>query len=228
MTINISGTSSASSGVNKPYPAYRGLRLEEDIALKNLLTGIVVPTARGESQRVPVFFRDPEREERIDTFPYIMIEPLRILRDPEREHRGYGMTFGYEANTGNPLANPAMGDFPIPITINYQISTVARNNQHDVMINDILATSVLPFRFGALPCPSGTLRRLDVQDGPAPADSLTAEGKRLFRKIWVINVSAEITPDIAVATQIETTGLTVDVDPSLTEPSATVQLTELT
>ncbi len=176
------------------YPAYRGLRLEEDFGLETLLSGIVLPDARGLPVPVPVRFREPTREKAPATPPYIIIDPLGTRRDPEREHRGWSVPFTFEPYTNNFLPDKgAIGEFPIPIILTYQIMTVTRNNQHDVILTDMLISTQLPFRFGSLTCPSGTVRRLDIISGPSDQSRLAGD-RREFRKVWTIEVSAEIVP----------------------------------
>lgn len=181
--------------MSQTYPDYLGLRFEEEVALKTLLTGITVPDASGRAIPVKVWYRLPDRELRTITYPYLMIDFLGMRRDPSREHRGY-MKWATNAYDDNATAEPSWSNWPIPMVLTFQVATASRSNQHDVIINDILSTSMLPWRFGQLNCPSGVNRRLDVLS-MSPADSLDENGKRLFRKMWTIEVDAEI-----VGTQI--------------------------
>jgi len=54
-----------------PNPPFLGLYTEEDMGLKNLLQGIMVSdlNAPNETRPVPVWFHNPEREERRITYP---------------------------------------------------------------------------------------------------------------------------------------------------------------
>lgn len=188
-----SGSSTSTTTVTDAYTAYRGLRFEEDVALENQLRGLTVPNAQGRALKVDTFFQDPQREEHKTTYPYIMIAFLRARRDPSREHRGWAL-YGTELNTANPLADPngAWTQIAIPLMLDYQITVASRVFQHDVIINDILGSTRLPYRFGQVTCPSGTVRRLNVLNGgPTAADSLDENSKRIFRKIWNIEVSSE-------------------------------------
>lgn len=193
------------------YPPFRGYRFEEDEALRSHLSGLTVPNAKGTSIAVEAFFRNPQREERQTTYPNIMIDFLRWTRRANEEHRGW-VPFAYEANTGNLTATQGEGFFPIPMLLHYQITTQALNIQHDVMVNDMLITSILPFRFGRLLCNSGTVRRLDVDGGPSDASTLVELGgdtKRLFRKVWEISISTEITPGIFYPDQVTAVDITI-------------------
>jgi hypothetical protein len=209
------------------YPPYRGMRYEEDEALKALLSGIVVPDAANRAVPVGCWFREPIQERTPATPPYIIIDYLSTDRDPSREHRGYGIFFGTEAYTDNPQTG--IGTFPIPVMHRYQITTVTRNNQHDVIINDILMTTQLPFRFGQLNCLSGTCRRLDVESGPRDISRMiTVEdgGKRReFRKVWSIAISAEIVDPILPVTSPTERVLTItDTDSGTVDFTATNEI----
>lgn len=206
------GSSVSTTSVQNPYAAYRGLRFEEDTALENQLRGLTVPNAQGTKHlKVDVFFQDPQREEHTTTYPYIMIAFLRTRRDPAREHRGWAL-YGTELNTANPLADPngAWTQIAIPLMLDYQVTVAARVFQHDVIINDILGSTRLPYRFGQVTCPSGTVRRLNVLNGgPRAADSLDQDSKRIFRKIWDVEISSEQGFSFPTAGQVETVDLQV-------------------
>jgi len=209
-TVAVSGSASATSAVEAPYPPYRGLWAEEDVALEQWLSGLVVPDAKGRGIKVRVFWREPQREETRLVYPHIMLDKLGISRRADEEHRGEPV-FSFEPNTGNPNpAGQALAFWPIPIMVDYQVTTAAANFQHDVMINDIFATSKLLFHFGQLPTPSGVIRRLVVNGGPTPADTLTAEGGRVFRKVWDVSVSAEIVSPYQYGALVEGAEVTVE------------------
>jgi hypothetical protein len=193
VVTHLSGSAQATSTAGPaPYPAFRGLNFEEDESLLLHLSGLTVPRANGRNfQKVLTFFRDPQREEQTTTYPYIMIDKLPTQLRRYEEHRGY-IPWCYEAYTGNALVSPGMTEFPIPVYFCYQITTAALNIQHDVIVNDILMTTKLPFRFGQMTCPSGTVRRIDVNSGPVSSNTINPQEQRVFRKVWSINVAAEI------------------------------------
>jgi hypothetical protein len=201
------GSVSSSAPATTVYPPYRGMEYEESEALKRVLGQFVVQDARGRSIKVKTWFRDPEREEREVTYPHILIDFLRMRERSDESHRGY-VPFYFEPNTANllPSENVAFAQFPVPVSLQYQVTTSARVNQHDVMINDLLMTSVLPLRFGQLTMLDGTVRRLDVLQARQDASSLDSDNKRLFRKVWTIEISAEVVPNYdfsAFVTEVE-------------------------
>lgn len=212
------------------YPAYRGLRFEEDIALEKMLADVTVPNARGNPLKVAVIYRDPEREESKVSYPYFLIDFLGIFPRRDEEHRGI-VQYGMQAYTGDWLTSDpservsAYGEFPIPITLRYQVSITSRVQQHDVILNDMAATTFFPIRYGQLTTPSGTVRRLDFE-GMQPADSIAADNQRLYRKIWTIAISAEIVPTQWTSAPVTEVDITVSnkdtgaADPTIvTKPS---------
>lgn len=196
----------------------------EDAALKARLKGIRVAVAvddRGKDldggedsdhddgpllpaskfRAVPVFFRLPENEVRRRTFPYITIDFLGMVRDVEREHRGF-TTYGDTANAYTPPGTPVGGgrtELPIPFQAQYQVTQWARYNRHDRQIMTQLLANRLEPRFGFLEMvPTAgapddfSVRRMDLISGPTPGDTRDAEGKRVFRKMYSVSISSEL------------------------------------
>lgn len=185
------------------WPAWRGLVLEEDHALKTKLSGLTVTDINDPSsrpRRVDVWFRMPEQELRTKTFPHILIDFLDISVEHDREHQGV-VRYYTEANTGNILqGGPVDGYFPVPMRLTYQITTSTRSAQHDrQLLGALLMDDRLHPRYGFLETPSGTIRRLDILEGPRDSSTLADDGKRLFRKVWTVAVSSEIVPDLDLA-----------------------------
>lgn len=176
------------------YPSYRGLRFEEDIALEQKFAGLTVPKVGGNgSLNVAVTWRLPDRELVKVQYPYVLLDFLGLFPRRNEEVRGT-VVFGTEPYSGNYLDQGAFGEFPVPITLRYQATTNTRVMQHDVIINDIISTSIFPMRYGQLNCPSGTVRRLDFES-MTPADTIdNEEHQKLYRKIWTVSVSAEWVP----------------------------------
>jgi hypothetical protein len=208
------------------WPLNTGFITREDAALKVKLLGIRVPVSLDQRaldpegalpdedsdgpflpgtkwRTVPVFFRLPENEVRRQTYPYLTIDFLTATRDVEREHRGYA-SYGRTANAYTPMGMPVGGgrtELPIPMQLQYQITTFARYNQHDRAINTELLFNRLEPRFGFLEMVALTdapddnsIRRLDLLSGPANGDGRDAQGKRLFRKMYTVSVSSELFP----------------------------------
>jgi hypothetical protein len=56
----------------------------------------------------------------------------------------------------------------------------------------------IPARFGFLTIPEdGTVRRLDLLGGPELVDTRDEDGKRLFRREYLISVSSELLASVA-------------------------------
>jgi hypothetical protein len=87
-------------------------------------------------------------------------------------------------------------DFPVPVNIDYQVTTYARQPRHDRQILAQLLNTKIPLRFAVLNVgPNtqfGTTRRLDVLD--ISKRDITEQGKRLFVNAITVRVSSEITP----------------------------------
>jgi hypothetical protein len=179
-----------------PNPPFLGLYLEEDMGLKNLLTGVMVSdlNAPNETRPVPVWFYNPEREERRITYPNITIrfDSERVAH--EREHRGW-VEIGYHYLQSVPFdippgqALPSI-EWPIPMDFDYTVTASARINQHISQISGHLAMSKLHPRFAQMECPGGTVRRITVL-GVSRTNSLESD-KRLFRQIYQLRISTEI------------------------------------
>lgn len=177
--------------------------LDEDKALREKLQGIVVEdqkTSGGSASRqVGVWFGQPDQEVRSQTYPYITIDMLDVMPDPEREMRGLSSPVYLENSTPgyNPTINSSLINLPIPVTIDYQITTYARHPRHDRAIISHLLHSNLLLRFGYLEVPytvgdtEGVVyRRLDVM-GVSKRD-VTEQAKRLFVNSITVRVSSEV------------------------------------
>lgn len=189
------------------YPASRGFRLEEEAALKELMEGLSVTDASSRRVPVEVWWDLPQREQRKVTYPGIVLAYIGIQPRRDEEHRGYLIPSGVEADTGN-LIDGVLEQFPIPVYLRYQISVLSRSNMQDVLLLQQMQR-VLPWRFGQLTTASGTVRRLDVLDMARPADRLTGDGQREFRKVWTIQISSEVATDTFAAIRARTVNVTV-------------------
>lgn len=200
-----------------------GFLFREDAALKARLQGITVPVSMKQrlddpdggldedhndgplvdvkTRTVPAYFRLPEDEIRRKTYPYITLDYLTAIRDVEREHRGVA-DYGTTENAYTPDGMPPLGgrvELPIPMQIHYQVTTYARYQHHDRIINTRLMNSVLEPRFGYLEMVTSqealddkTIRRLDLLSGPNKADLRDSQGKRVFRTMYTVGVSSEL------------------------------------
>jgi hypothetical protein len=173
--------------------------INEDAALKSLLQGITVSDSGNATRPVPVYYGQPDKEIRAQTYPYITLDLVGVKEDPSRAHRGY-VPMTYEPE-GVSLEADAQGrpinttQFPIPVDLFYQIVTFARQPRHDrQLIAALISQARLPLRFGQLRIPEdNTIRRLDML-GFSKRDT-TESGKRLFSNVYNIRISAELFPD---------------------------------
>jgi hypothetical protein len=167
--------------------------INEDEALKTLLTGITVSDSEKDQRTVGVFFGQPDVQIRQQAYPYIVIDLVGVSEDFTRAHRGIA-TLPYTPDFV--VSNvDVVTSYPIPVTLSYQITTYARQPRHDrQLINAILSPTKIPFRFGTLSIPEdGTVRRLDMI-GFVKRD-VTEQDKRLFSNAFNVQVSAEFLAD---------------------------------
>jgi len=162
--------------------------ISEDVALRDLCKGITVSDEKNDMRPVGVWFGQPDMEIRAQAYPYITVNMIDISEARERQMSGvtnvwYLRPEGVEDDHWDTWN-------PIPVNIDYQITTFARNPRHDRELLFHLLSVKLPLRFGSLATDDGTLRRLDVLD-VAKRDVIEA-GKRLFMNIFTVRVSSEI------------------------------------
>ena len=205
--------------------ARNGFLLAEDAALKERLSGLSVTDDRENQRPVQVFFRYPEGEtERIYPFITIeMIDLIhaRNRQHSETELYYFNTAGGASAPTGWASRTNALTYWPdestdfsyltnkndyqvlstnefVPIDLVYQISTYARSAFHDRQLSSLILRKVFPFRTSSIHIPAdNTDRRLEMLDWTT-ADLLDAEAgyrKRIFRKIYTLQISAELTSD---------------------------------
>jgi len=172
--------------------------INEDEALKTLLQGITVSDGGNATRPVAVYYGQPDKDIRQQSYPYITLDLVGVREDTERAHRGVvKLTYtpeGTSPNLSNGVLNQPV-NFPIPVDLIYQVSTWSRQPRHDRQIMaKLFAPGRLPFRFGQLPIPQdGTNRRLDML-GFSKRDT-TEGGKRLFSNVYNIRISAELFVD---------------------------------
>ena len=118
--------------------------LSEDAALRNLLTGITVTDQKSDAsgtatRSVGVWFGQPDEQIRQQEYPYITIDMVDIAEAFERSMRGLVQPTYYEipefmpdgVTPYDPSTNNWYIDMPIPVNIDYQITTYARQPRHD-------------------------------------------------------------------------------------------------
>jgi len=171
--------------------------LSEDKALREKMQGMIVydQKASGEDtpRQVGVWFGQPDQEIRAQSYPYVTIDMIDVSRDPTREMRGK-ISPEYLQNslseTFDPETQSFKTDYPIPVNIDYQVTTYARHPRHDRQIVAQLLAEKLPLRAGTLDLDDGTARRLDVLD--VSKRDLTENQKRLFVNAVTVRVSSEV------------------------------------
>jgi hypothetical protein len=183
--------------------------LSEDQALREKLQGMTVYDQKATGEAIPrnvgVWFGQPDQEIRAQAYPYITIDMIDIARDPSREMRGLVSPSYLPTPTNVVLANGSTEpydldkhavviDMPIPVNIDYQVTTYSRHPRHDRMLMAQLIRDKLPMRFGVLEIDDGTVRRMDVLD--VMKRDITEQEKRLFVNAVTVRVSSELDPEI--------------------------------
>jgi len=179
--------------------------LSEDKALRLWLQELVVHDQKADGldtpRQVGVWFGQPDQELRPQSYPYITIDMIDVQRDPAREMRGYVKPeyitppdFVHDAAGELVPYDPDLHDWqielPIPVNIDYQITTYARHPRHDRELLSQLLHQKLVLRFGQLDIEDGTNRRLEVMD--VSKRDVTEQAKRLFVNAITVRVSSEI------------------------------------
>ena len=167
--------------------------LSEDKALREKLRGITVTDQKADDtstqREVGVWFGVPDQEIRTQSYPYITIDMIDIVRDTQREMRGK-TNAEYLKPEGWDVLTEFETDLPIPVNIDYQVTTYSRHPRHDREIISKLLALKLPIRFGVLELDDNTVRRLDVLD--VNKRDMVENGKRLFMNAISLRVSSEI------------------------------------
>jgi hypothetical protein len=184
--------------------------INEDRAVKAKLQGLTVNDVNAPDGRaVAVRYRVPESELAQQTFPLIVIEHAGIDKADEREHRGHVRLpyapegaekwWNPDAPSYDVTKSPYIVEFPIPYDLRYRLVVFTRTYWHDMALAAALAKpDRIPSRFGFLEIPEdGTVRRLDLLGGPELVDTRDEDGKRLFRREYLISVSSEMLPEMA-------------------------------
>ena len=195
--------------------------LSEDESLRNLLKDMTVTdqkaTGNGTPRKVGVWFGQPDQELTDQKYPYITIDMIDVGEDVNRAMRGrVKPTYLVDPTnmTDTVEYDPELHgwdiSYPIPVRIDYQITTYARQPRHDRELLAQLLYKKIPLRFAVLQPNDGTVRRLDVLD--ISKRDVTEQGKRLFVNAITVRVSSEIAPEtynqLYKALQLNVTGTT--------------------
>lgn len=210
-----------------------GFLLAEDAAVKNWFSQLTVTDDREASRPLRVFFRYPDNEtER--TYPFATIELIDVVHAVNRQHSEVYLYASTSTAASAQFTGPnalqyipsvtsdftqyaADGPFVftnefVPVDLLYQVSTYTRSALHDRQLIGHIMSKLAKFRSTYISVPEDdTLRRMQLLDW-ITADLLDPEAgyrKRIFRKIYTIQVSAELTQtDLVVARRV----LTVQTD----------------
>lgn len=175
--------------------------LTEDKALRVLMQNLTVSDQKSENSNtvrpVGVWFGQPDQEIANQNYPYITIDMIDVQKDSMREMRGKVNPAYLEAELREragiadevELADWEI-DTPIPVNIDYQITTYSRHPRQDRELLAKVLYDRLPFRFGTLNCEDNTVRRLDVLD--VAKRDVTEQAKRLFVNAITVRISSEI------------------------------------
>lgn len=156
-------------------------------------------TTTGTARKVGVWFGQPDQELRDQKYPYITIDMIDIAEDFSRAMRGKVKpsyiddpgTIGTNTEFDDDLHSWKI-DYPIPVNIDYQITTYSRQPRHDRQIMAQLLYTKIPLRFAVLHTNDNTVRRLDVLD--ISKRDVSENGKRLFVNAITVRISSEIAP----------------------------------
>lgn len=193
----------------------QGFLLAEDAAVKRRFSNIAVTDDREQTRIAKVFFRYPEGETERE-YPFITIENIGIAHDRSRQHseQTYYFSAAGPASAGPAYVNyfpseldaagmvSALGNSPflafdsfVPVILMYQVTTYARSALHDRQITAKMLRRVTPFRRGFIEVPEdNTIRRFDLMSW-GNSDLLDGEAayrKRIFRKVYSIQMTAEL------------------------------------
>jgi hypothetical protein len=176
---------------------------------------------RGGTRPVSTHFRWPEGS-REHLYPFITIDFINVVHDREREISMQKVYARHVDVTGDPNAYLAdvsilpywpstysdIADHPAvtspdeyheliemtPVQLVYQISTHARNWQHDRQLMSYIMQHRIPFRHGWLHVAADDTSRRLVNLGAQSSnyiDNDTGGQKPVFRKVWTVTISAE-------------------------------------
>lgn len=218
-----------------------GFLLAEDEAIKARLTGLTVTDDRNNTRPIQVFFRYPdaetEREYPFITIEMLDIVHAKNRQHCELPIVYYNTAGGASAPTGASSMPNAMNYWPsnsadfgyltnknnyqvlvsnefVPVDLLYQVSTFTRSALHDRQLSATMLTKVFPFRKGSIHVPAdNTDRRLELLDW-STADLLDPEAgyrKRIFRKVYTLQMSAELPSSDVFGTK-QSTDIVANID----------------
>lgn len=176
--------------------------LNEDAALRELLKGLTVADERNPTRAVGVYYGLPDPEVREKKYPFLTIDLVGIGEDIERTMRGRILLPYVPEGVTAPSAGELLpADYPTPYRLDYQITSWCRFPQHDRQLLSSLLHGPLQHHFAQVPVDGDrTARRLDLTQ-VAKSDTLDSNGKRIFRNVFTVRMSAELFRTQVVAVQ---------------------------
>jgi len=194
------------------------LILNEDAALHTSLQGITVSDQQNSSRAVGVWFGQPDIQIRDQSFPYLTIDLIDVVEDNSRASRGYGeLPYLPEGWTAPTAGTKYVTDTPIPLALDYQITSYARHPRHDRQIISAMYKYKTPTKFGGLYIPEDNTVRPMFLTSFMKRDG-TENGKRLFSNVFSVRVFSEML--IADVVQVQqATKVTVTMPTITTYPS---------
>lgn len=194
-----------------------GFLFAEDAALKAWFSALTVSDDREAERPVRVFFRYPENETERN-YPFATIELIDVVHAVNRQHSEVKLYASTSTAASAQFVGPnsltylpsetsdmtqfsSMGEFVstdefVPVDLLYQVSTYCRSVFHDRQLVSQIMRRLAPFRSRYIEVQEDqTLRRLQLLDW-ITADLLDPEAgyrKRIFRKIYTLQLSAEMT-----------------------------------
>jgi hypothetical protein len=129
--------------------------IAEDEALRDLLKGMTVADNKESARPVGVWFGQPDPEVRQQQFPFITIDLIDVRPSVDRMMSAQQVDPWYfqpEVLDSNGVYDSWTMYMPIPIDLDYQVTTFARQPRHDRQMMAQIFRNRLPFKFGALVC----------------------------------------------------------------------------
>lgn len=200
------------------------LLLNEDNAVRSHLLGITVQDEKSASRPVGVWFGQPDLEIRNQSYPYMTVDLIDVVEDTSRSMQGIvPLTYlpeGWSATEEEVEDGRVEPAYPIPLALDYQITSYARQPRHDRQIISSILRDKLPYRRGSVEISEdGTYRpvfltsymKRDMNEG----------GKRLFRNFFNIRVFSEMFPsEVAALTQVSDVQFSVQHTVNETAPTS--------
>jgi len=168
--------------------------LSEDLALKTLLTGIVVADDKNATRSVGVWFANPDLESRAQSYPYITIELLDFDPATYRQHSGIFVDNDLQGTITPVTGTDYIYEIPVAWDLMYQITTYSRHPRHDRAIIAHLLNKVFVSKRGYLTVPNdlgteSSYRHLILEEF-TKRDTIE-DNRRLYRNVFTVTVSSE-------------------------------------